>query len=97
MRHVSILNGGFSERPCVLPNPFGVFLGGGCISFDRVVLILFLYSRSSFVYVPLICSCSADEVRDWRPSIFLGMVEARLIDLDNIRINIRICPFSSSQ
>ena len=73
------------------------FWGGGCISFDRVVLILFLYSRSSFVYVPLICSCSADEVRDWRPSIFLGMVEARLIDLDNIRINIRICPFSSSQ
>ena len=96
MRHVSILNGGFSERLCLLPNPL-VFFFFFFISFDRVVLILFLYSRSSFVYVPLICSCSADEVRDWRPSIFLGMVEARLIDLDNIRINIRICPFSSSQ
>ena len=45
----------------------------------------FLFSRWSFVDVPLIFSCPADHVPDWQPRILLGMVEAGSVNVKNTR------------
>ena len=54
-------------------------------SFLFVVSVSFRYvffcSRWSFVDVPLIFFCPADQVPDWQPRILLGMVEARSVNV----------------
>ena len=56
-------------------------------SFLFVVFVLFLFlfkcSRWSFVGVPLIFSCPADDVPDWQPRISLDMVKARSVNVKN--------------
>ena len=54
-------------------------------SFLFVVSVSFRYvffcSCWSFVDVPLIFFCPADQVPDWQPRILLGMVEARSVNV----------------
>ena len=50
--------------------------------FDVFALFLVLWlSLWSFVHAPLIFSCPVDHVPDWQPRGFLGMVEARSVDV----------------
>ena len=69
----------FPARLCVL-----LFVG-----FSFLILFLFLCSRWSFVDAPPIFSCPADHVLlpDWPPRIFLGMVEARSVNVNEKNIH----------
>ena len=74
----------FNTRYLLLP--FLSVLAGGFFVFFFFVffvfaLFLFLYSRWSFVDVPLVFSCPANHVPDWQPRILLGisMAEAHPI------------------
>ena len=66
----------FKHVLCVIVPLFLSFLS--CFYF-----VLFSYSRWSFVDVPLIFSCLTDHVPDWQPRIFLGMIEARSVNVKN--------------
>ena len=73
-----------AARLCILPTLFGICFF--CfLSFLFVVFVLFLLScsRWSFVDIPLIFSCPADDVPDWQPRTLLGMVEARSVNVKN--------------
>ena len=63
---------------------FYLFLAVLCVTvpFFLSFLFLFSYSRGSFVHddVPLMFSCPADHLPDWRPRILLGMVEVRSVN-----------------
>ena len=58
------------------------------IVFVFVVVVFFFCSRWSFVDVPLILFCPADNVPDWQPRILLGMVEARSVNVKKTTNNI---------
>ena len=45
------------------------------------VFVFFFCSHWSLVDVPLIFFCPADHVPDWQPRVFLGMVEARSVNV----------------
>ena len=60
------------------------------------VLFLILYSRWSFVDVPLIFSCSADHVPGWQRCILLGMVEARSVIRKNTHIHTHTTDFQKN-
>ena len=47
------------------------------------VCVFFFCSHWSLVDVPLIFFCPADHVPDWQPRIFLGMVDARSVNVKN--------------
>ena len=54
------------------------------LSFCRfcfVSLCFYFWSRLSFVDVPMIIFCPADNVPDWQPRILLSMVEARSVNV----------------
>ena len=51
------------------------------LSLCRLCVCGFLCSHWSLVDVPLIFFCPADHVPDWQPRVFLGMVEARSVNV----------------
>ena len=51
------------------------------LSLCRLCVCVFLCSHWSLVDVPLIFFCPADHVPDWQPRVFLGMVEARSVNV----------------
>ena len=51
------------------------------LSLCRLCVCVFLCSHWSLVDVPLIFFCPADHVPDWQPSVLLGMVEARSVNV----------------
>ena len=57
------------------------------VFFRLFCLIFVLCFHRSFVDVPLIFSCPADNVPDWQPRILLGMVEARSVNVMNTRMS----------
>ena len=87
-----------SLRVCASYRPFWCLLF--CfLSFLFVVFVLFLLlcSRWSFVDIPLIVSCPADDVPDWQPRTLLGMVEARSVNVKNIHTHIHIYTHTQSR
>ena len=56
------------------------------------VFVFFFCSHWSLVDVPLIFFCPADHVPDWQPSVLLGMVEARSVNVKKTTTTTRAVP-----